>query len=404
MDRLFQEQYRLITGLGDRRRYLYDTIDWGLRCIGIVGARGVGKTTLMLQYLKATFGNSDKALYVTVDSPYFQTLKLYDFAQEFYQHGGETLFLDEIHKYPDWAAHIKAIYDAIPGLKIVFSGSSLLQIKNRKADLSRRAVMHHLHGLSFREFVNLTQNAQMQVLRLEELLKSHQSYAAEIIKGRKILQLFRDYLRSGYYPFFLEGTDSYPFKLRETINHILEVDLPLVTNIEVRQIVKIKKLLYMLAASLPFINNMLKLSEATGISRPKLYEYLAHMQEARLINLVRAKGQGYAILRRPEKIYLENTNMVHAITEELIPGTLRELFFVNQLKNAFPTHAAFIDSAVAVSKEGDFVIAGKYVFEVGGKGKNFKQIKDLPDSYIAADDIEIGHGNKIPLWLFGFLY
>lgn len=160
----------------------------------------------------------------------------------------------------------------------------------------------------------------------------------------------------------------------------------------------------MLASSLPFINNMLKLSEATEISRPKLYEYLSHLQEARLINLVRPKGQGYALLRRPEKIYLENTNLVHAITEELNTGTVRELFFVNQLKNAFSSQAAFLDSAIEVSKEGDFTVAGKYTFEVGGKGKSYKQIKDLSDSYIAADDIEIGHGNKIPLWLFGFLY
>ena len=404
MEGFFSEQRRLLENLSDKKRYLYSRIDWDLQCIGILGARGTGKTTLMLQSIKERFGKSDKALYISVDSPYFQANSLLDFARGFYQNGGEVLFIDEIHKYPDWSVHIKSIYDTIPQIKIVFSGSSLLQIAKQKGDLSRRAIIYNLHGLSFREYLYFAHSVLFDTIQLKDIVKNHQSLAGEICKDLRILRFFKDYLKEGYYPFFLEGATYYKLKVRETINHILEIDLPLINKIELRQISKIKKLLYLLSVSHPFVPNITKLSGATDISRPKLYEYLEHLQEARLLNLVRGKGRGYEILTRLEKIYLENSNLMYAITEEVNAGSLRELFFVNQIRNAFASHPVFVDDLIELSGKGDFIVKSSYTFEIGGKNKGRKQISDVPDSYVVADNIESGFGSKIPLWLFGFMY
>ncbi len=405
MEGFFAEQARLIRTVGAKKRYLYDVIDRDLRCIGILGARGTGKTTLMLQMAKEhSATGSDRALYVSIDSPYFQAHDLFEFARTFHQHGGEVLFIDEVHKYPDWSVHIKSIYDGLPGLRVVFTGSSLLKIAKQKGDLSRRAVIYHLHGMSFREYINFTRHTAFPSFSLEDILKDHQVVAADICRDLKILRFFKQYLQSGYYPFFLEGENYYRLRLREVINHILEVDLPYISGIEIRQIAKIKKLLYMLAVTLPFAPNIVKLSEATEISRPKLYEYLEHLQDAKLLNLLRRRGRGYAILTKPDKIYLENGNLMHAITEDMNAATLRELFFVNQLRNAFSTHPALIDATVELTDRGDFFVKSAYTFEIRGKSKTYDQIKDIGNSFIAADDIETGFGNKIPLWLFGFLY
>ncbi len=403
MEEFFAEQARLIKTVGDKKRYLYDAIDRDLRCIGILGARGTGKTTLMLQMVKEhpTGGN---ALYVSIDSPYFQAHDLFEFARTFHQHGGEVLFVDEVHKYPDWSVHIKAIYDGIPGLRVVFTGSSLLKIAKQKGDLSRRAVIYHLHGMSFREYINFTRQTTFTPFSLEAILADHQALATDICRDLKILRLFKQYLQAGYYPFFLEGENYYRLRLREVINHILEVDLPYISSIEIRQIAKIKKLLYMLAVTLPFAPNIVKLAEATEISRPKLYEYLEHLQDAKLLNLLRRRGRGYAILTKPDKIYLENGNLMHAIAENMNTGTLRELFFVNQLRNAFSAHPALLDATVELTDRGDFMVKSMFTFEIGGKSKTYNQISDISNSFIAADDIETGFGNKIPLWLFGFLY
>ena len=405
MEGFFAEQTRLIRTVGNKKRYLYDTIDRDLRCIGILGARGTGKTTLMLQMVKEhSAGGNDRALYVSIDSPYFQAHDLFEFARTFHQHGGEVLFIDEVHKYPDWSVHIKSIYDGLPGLRVVFTGSSLLKIAKQKGDLSRRAVIYHLHGMSFREYINFTRHTAFPPFSLEDILKDHQVLATDICRDLKILRFFKQYLQSGYYPFFLEGENYYRLRLREVINHILEVDLPYISGIEIRQIAKIKKLLYMLAITLQFAPNIVKLSEATEISRPKLYEYLEHLQDAKLLNLLCRRGRGYAILTKPDKIYLENGNLMYAITEDMNAGTLRELFFVNQLRNAFSNHPALIDATVELTDRGDFYVKSVYTFEIGGKAKTYDQIKDISNSFIAADDIETGFGNKIPLWLFGFLY
>jgi predicted AAA+ superfamily ATPase len=405
MEDFFAEQARLIKTVGPKKRYLYDTIDRDLRCVGILGARGTGKTTLMLQMVKAHLADSkDRALYVSIDSPYFQAHDLFEFARTFHQHGGEVLFVDEVHKYPNWSVHIKSIYDGLPDLRVVFTGSSLLKIAKQKGDLSRRAIIYHLHGMSFREYINFTRHTAFLSYSLEAVLKDHQVMAADICRDLKILRLFKQYLQSGYYPFFLEGENYYRLRLREVINHILEVDLPSISGIEIRQIAKIKKLLYMLAVTLPFAPNIVKLSEATEISRPKLYEYLEHLQDAKLLNLLRRRGRGYAILTKPDKIYLENGNLMHAIAEDMNAGTLRELFFVNQLRNAFSTHPALVDATVELTEQGDFYVKSADTFEIGGKSKTYNQINDISNSFIAADDIETGFGNKIPLWLFGFLY
>lgn len=404
MENFFREQQRLIESVSPRKRYLYDRIDWRERCIGILGARGTGKTTLMLQHIKERYEGSDKALYVSVDSPFFQAHDLFEFAREFHQLGGEVLFVDEIHKYPDWSAHVKSMYDSLPGLKVVFSGSSLLQISKQKTDLSRRAIVFSLHGLSLREYVNFTLNKDYPVCTLEEILTDHQRIAGDICKEIKPLRQFRDYLQGGYYPFFLEGESFYRLKVREVINHILEVDLPFVNRIEPRQVSKIKKLLYLLAVGVPFVPNIAKLAEATDISRPRLYEYLERLQDARLLNLVRSQGRGYEVLTKPEKILLENSNLMYAITDEVNTGSLRELFFVNQVRNAGTIHPQLIESTVEVSSRGDFIVKGKYTFEIGGKGKGFKQIRGVENGYVVADDIEAGFKNKLPLWMIGFMY
>ena len=403
MEAFFAEQARLIRSVGHKKRYLYNIIDRDLRCIGILGARGTGKTTLILQMIKEHYGG-DRALYTSVDSPYFQAHDLFEFARTFHQHGGEALFIDEVHKYPDWSVHVKAIYDSLPGLKVVFTGSSLLKIAKQKGDLSRRAVIYHLHGMSFREYVNFIKHTAFPALTLESILKDHPVLAGDICRDLKILRLFKQYLQTGYYPFFMEGETYYRLRLREIINHILEVDLPYISGIEIRQIAKIKKLLYLLAVTPPFAPNIVKLAEATDISRPKLYEYLEHLQGAKLLNLLRQRGRGYAILTKPDKIYLDNGNLMYAVAEDVNTGTLRELFFVNQMRNAFSTHPALVDATVELTDRGDFLVKSAYTFEIGGKAKPYDQIKGIDESFIAADEIETGFGNKIPLWLFGFLY
>jgi len=404
MENFFREQQRLIEGISPTKRYLYERIDWNERCIGILGARGTGKTTLMLQHVKERYRASDRALYISVDSPFFQAHDLFEFAREFHQLGGEVLLVDEIHKYTDWSVHVKAIYDSFPGLKVVFSGSSLLQIAKQKADLSRRAIIFNLHGLSLREYINFTLAKEFPVYTLEEILSDHQRIAGDICKDIKPLRQFRDYLQGGYYPFFLEGESFYKFKVREVINHILEVDLPFVNRIEPRQISKIKKLLYLLSVGVPFVPNIAKLAEATDISRPRLYEYLEKLQDARLLNLVRSQGRGYEVLTKPEKILLENSNLMYAIADEVNTGSLRELFFVNQVRNAGTIHPQLIESIVELSGRGDFVVKGRYTFEIGGKGKGFRQISGVENGFVVADDIEVGFKNKLPLWLFGFMY
>lgn len=403
MDILFAQQHSLLSNLTESRRYLYDHIDWDHRLLGIVGARGVGKTTMMLQRIRDKYGYSEKAAYVSIDHPYFEARPLFDFAETFSAYGGELLCVDEVHKYPEWSRHIKAIYDSIPGLRVVFSGSSMLRMSAQKADLSRRALVYELNSLSFREYLLLAHGQEFEPLTLEQVIEDHVYLAREVTRRIKVLPCFRAYLEHGCYPFFLEGVEQYPLKLTAVMGQIMEMDLPLTASIATRQIGKLKKLLYLISASVPMIPDIAKLARMTGISRPSIYDYLEKLQEARLLRLVKQAGGGAVLLAKPEKVYLDNTNLAAALAQKPDPGTARETFFANQISSAWPRQR-LVDEVLAVPARGDFLVQGRWTFEIGGKGKRMKQIADLPTGYLAVDDIEVGHGRRIPLWLFGFLY
>ena len=401
---LYNEQNQLLQQISlEKKRYLYHKVNWKLKSIAILGQRGLGKTTMMLQYIKEHYYGNDKALYISLDNPYFQSISLIEFAQEFQAYGGEVLFIDEVHKYKEWARHIKSIYDSL-SLQVVISGSSILQITKQNVDLSRRTIVYHLENLSFREYLFLKGEASFETYSLEEILKNHHEIATEISRKTKPLKLFKEYLEFGCYPFVLEDQGSYHLRIIQVINLILESDLPHINKIEMQQIIKLKKLLYLLATNVPFIPNITDLAEATNISRPKLYEYLNYLEQAKIINSIRTPEKGYNIMSKPEKLFMQNTNISFALTKKVDIGSAREAFFVNQIKNYFSSQNTFIDEAIFVAKKGDFLVDATYTFEVGGKNKSFKQIKDMENSYVAADDIEIGFKNKIPLWLFGFLY
>ena len=401
---LFQEQVKRLRPISlDKKRYLYDRINWNSKSIGILGQRGLGKTTMMLQYIKEHYEGSDKALYISLDNPYFQSVSLYDFAIEFESYGGEILFIDEVHKYDDWSTHVKAIYDASE-LRIVFSGSSILQINKQKGDLSRRTRIYTLENLSFREYLSLSGIAQYAPVSLSELLETHVAIATKISEQIKPLKYFKEYLQYGAYPFVFEDKEGFQQRLIQVVNLILETDLPYINRIEMAQIGKLKKLLYLLSINVPFVPNITDLAQSTQISRPKVYEYLNHLEQAKIINTLRSKEKGYNVLSKPEKLLMQNTNLSYALTSSADIGALREAFFVNQIKNALAENNQFIDESIYASKQGDFLVNNTYTFEVGGKSKGFKQIKDIPNSYVASDEIDIGYKNKIPLWLFGFLY
>lgn len=375
-------------------RYLYRNIDWDEHCIAIIGAKGVGKTTMLLQHIKTTFANKDEALFASLDNTWFANHTIFDLADEFYMNGGTHLFLDEIHHYPNWAIEIKNIYDSFPKLKIVFTGSSLLQIYKSTADLSRRVVYETLEGLSFREFLKFENIGDFPVFPLEEIVENHQNIAMQITKDIKIMPLFKKYLRNGYYLFYKEGVKKYETKLQEAINNVIDVDIPAVENIEFASRHKLKKLLAVLSTLVPYTPNIKELSDAIDTNRNLTVKYLSLLANAKLLNLVSFKNKTIGDLTKPNKVLLDNTNLSYIFGENANIGSARETFFVNQL-NAV--------SKVSLANQGDFVV-DKYTFEVGGKRKTFDQIKDVPNSFVVSDDLEVGHKNKIPLWLFGMMY
>lgn len=371
-------------------------IDWNDRLIGLTGARGVGKSTFLLTHIKEQLKSSPHALYASMDDLYFSEVPLVKFADTWVKSGGTHLFLDEMHKYPNWSQELKNIYDRYKKLKVVFTGSSVLHIQSGNADLSRRAVVYKMEGLSFREFLNIEVGTTFEKISLDELLNNHLSICKEIVSKVKPLAYFDNYLKHGYYPFYLESTTTYHRKLLNTINLTLEVDLPYLRHVEVKYIHKLKKLLYMLSQSVPFQPNVSKLAADIETSRNTVMLYLNYLEESKLLNLLRSKASSDALLAKPEKVYLHHPNLLYAIgSSALNKGSERETFFYNQVNNAYK---------VEYSQQGDFLVEGKYVFEIGGKTKNKKQIKEVKNSYIAADMLELGFENKIPLWLFGFLY
>lgn len=397
MDQLFERYYRLLDNISlDFFRGYAGSINWKARMIGIRGARGVGKTTLLLQYMKKNFLRDGSSLYASLDNIWFSENRITDLTDKFVKQGGHYLFLDEVHKYKGWSQELKNIYDDYPGLNIVFTGSSLLEIRKSRADLSRRAVVYNMRGLSFREYLNLTLGLELPVVRFEDITTSHVYHAQEILKQVKPLKYFSSYLKTGYYPFFLEVPGLYFYRLEEIINLILETELPLLRKVETENVPRLKLLLKILAESAPFIPNIVKLSERSGLTRNTVISYLGYLEEAHLGKNLYKSVKGITRLQKPDKIYLENTNLMHALSPVGVNiGNLRETFFVNQLSESH---------VVEYAEEGDFVVDGRFVFETGGKSKGFDQIKGIRDSFVAADEIEYGTGNRIPLWLFGFLY
>jgi predicted AAA+ superfamily ATPase len=397
MDRLFEVSVNKIkrTKLQFKRHMVNKNI-WSNRLIGILGARGAGKTTLMLQYLKENYGLSNSALYVSLDNLYFTGNTLLGLAERFVKEGGVHLFIDEVHKYPNWAIEIKNIYDTYDELKVVFTGSSILQMHKGEADLSRRAVVWQLPGLSFREFVELEYNLKYPAYTLSELLIHHVEIAGTICEKTRPIALFNQYLKYGYYPYFTESKEYYKSKLQSTIGAILETDVPSIYNVDYYTVNKLKKLLYILAQNVPYQPNIATLAESLGSIRGTVLLYLDYLERACLISQLRSQSQGNSILTKPDKIYLNNTNIAYAISE-VSPnlGNLRETFFLNQLKAYNEVH---------YTKTGDFLVNREYTFEIGGRSKSDQQIKNAVNGYVASDDIEFGYKNTIPLWLFGFLY
>lgn len=378
-------------------RFLYHTVNWDNRLISILGARGSGKTTLVLQYIKHKFRTPSKeVLYADVNHIYFSRNTLLELADRFYKAGGKYLFFDEIHKYRGWSNEIKQIHDTYKGLFVVFTGSSILEIKKGEADLSRRVVSYLLPGLSFREFLELDQSLKFDVVSWDDLLRNSTQIAHDISSRFKPLAYFGDYLRYGYYPFFAEGKKSYPEKLMNTIELILEVDLPSVESIDFAQIQKLKKLLAIISESSPFKPNTQKLAALTGVSRVTLIKFFSMLDRAQLLLSLNSAAKGIRRMGKPEKIYLNNTNLMYTLAPETVNrGNLRETFFFNQVQ---PRHK------VALPKTGDFFVDNQYLFEVGGGNKTHKQIAGIADAFIVKDDIETGATGTIPLWLFGFLY
>ena len=378
-------------------RSLEKDIKWDARLVGIRGPRGVGKTTMLLQHIKEAFKDDySKALYVSLDNLYFADNSLVDLAEQFIKRGGTHLFLDEVHKYPQWSQTIKNLYDDYPELSIVFTGSSLLKILDARADLSRRALVYEMQGLSFREYLAVQTKVEYPIYSLEEIIKRNEELSAELATKIKPFKYFEDYLKTGYYPFFLEGEKDYYSRLNETINMILEIELPLLRKIEVAYVPKIKKLLVVIGKSAPFIPNVAELASHIGVARQTLLSYFLYLEESMLITQLFKEARGQATLVKPDKLYLENTNLMFDLSgHEVDMGNARETFVLNQLKK---------DHEVLFASSGDFYIDGKYTFEVGGKNKKRKQIKDVENSYIIADNIEFGTDRRIPIWLLGFLY
>ncbi len=371
------------------------TIDWDNRFIGIKGSRGVGKTTLLLQYIRLHFEPNKTVLYVSLDHLYFLENTLYDLVSDFYKKGGEFIAIDEVHKYPNWAIEIKNIYDDMPHLRLVFTGSSLLHIQQAKADLSRRVVVYSMPGLSFREFIQFETRLELKPYPLKDIIDNPTAISIAITQKVKPLHYFEDYLDYGYYPFYIENKKSFHQKLSEMILTVLEVDIPQYASIPVSNSVLLKKLLAVISNSVPFKPNMNAISERTGISLNTMKNYLKLLNDAQLLQLLYVEDKGINSLGKPEKIFLNNPNLMYNLGNDTDKGNVRETFFLNQVQHKY---------AVFASKTVDFKVDGRYEFELGGRNKKQKQIKELQNAFLVKDDIEIGTEQNIPLWLFGFLY
>lgn len=378
------------------KRYLIDKIDWRDNLIAIKGAKGTGKTTMLLQHIKESFTDKDKALYLSLDNLWFETHSINDLVEYHYTHGGTHLFLDEVHYYSKWKTLIKNINDDYPGLHVVYTGSSMLKINSGVADLSRRQLPYTLHGMSFREYLLYEGLAEMEPISLDLLLRDHRRIAEDILSnGMKILPAFGEYLRYGYYPFYKSVYSGFEIRLQQVVNHVLENDYPIIEGVEQSTIRKTKKMFMILAEQVPQTPNMSNLYNELETDRNQGLKMLYALEKAGLLALLSDKPKHIDKLSRPEKIFMDNSNLMYAYAMAPNIGTVRETFFLSQLA---------VDHSVTYPAKGDFLVDGKYLFEVGGRKKSFEQIKDVADSYLAVDDTEIGHHNRIPLWMFGLLY
>ena len=397
---LLETSRRLIDEVSlDFRRYLCPQIEWNDRLICIKGPKGCGKTTLILQHIKETFGaDGEKAVYLALDHIWFASHDVLEAVEWLYTHGCTHLFLDEMHHAGHWARLVKTICDSYPKLNLVFSGSSVLQLTSGQADLSRRQAVYNLAGLSFREFLKFEAGIDYPPVTMEDLLARHRALALEISRGRKILPLFDDYLRHGYYPFGKEAKSQFGQRLAAVVGTVLDVDFPKVVDVSASTVRKTKKMLMILAASCPQTPNMSELYAELETDRNAGVKMFDVLEKAELVASAALEGK-HAKLKRlgvAEKLFLGDTNLMYALVASPDMGAIRETFFANQMRVSGLSYS--------IPQKGDFKVSGRWLFEIGGKGKGFSQIRDISDSYVVNDDVEVGLGSKIPLWLFGFLY
>lgn len=403
MDALFRKSDRLLANTSTEIvREIAKTIHWNAQLISIIGAKGVGKSTLIKQYIKQNYKPGDRrVLYCSADTVDFSTRTLVELAEEFTLRGGELLAIDKIHKYKsgntDWSREIKEIYELYPDLKLIVSGSSLLKLKEGDADLSRRAVKYTLAGLSFREALRFYHGLEFEKWTLDDILKHPYDLWQTVSTKCKPNALFKEYLKKGYYPFLLEGEGEYYTKIEQVVNYIIETELPQICKVDVANVRKLQALVSMICSEIPFELNANRIAAALEIGRDTVVEYLKYLGDAKVLNLLYSEKKKIGKLSKPDKVYLENPNIMYALAPTKVEiGTLRETFAVGSLAES---HNVEYGKA-----QGDFLVDSKYTFEIGGRSKDFSQIAGIKDSYIFADDWDMPDGAKLPLWMLGFLY
>jgi len=400
LEKLFAIHNAVLEGFDStRKRYLYGRINWDVQALCVTGARGVGKTTLLLQHYKERYNDPRRCLYVSGDSIHIAALGLFDSVQKYFDHGGQAVIIDEIHKYPNWAQELKNIIDTFRNHRILVSGSSSLDLKRAKYDLSRRVVYYELKGLSFREYLGFSCGIEVPPYPLEVILRDHVAIAADLSARQSVLQRFREYLQYGFYPYYLEGVNEYPHRVMNTIEKVLFEDIAVTDNLTQAKLPVLKKILWLLASSKPFMLNLSGMSRDLGITRTYVAHYLELLELAGLVTLLVPDAKGAALVRKNGKLYFDNTNLLYAI-EGALPndaesGTLREIFLVNQLRAGH---------TVALHDKADLIVDGDLAVEIGGTSKKKKQLRGATKGVVAMDGITVGAGDTVPLYLFGMMY